>query len=1008
MLAAFALGVSFSWAQAPATPLAPRVLPLLELRDAAQGSDLAKMRELAFSDLPSNASLSTIDLYSGAQMGAAMALNELGQLEKILRRWIAANPSNLDPKFILLTTLSLGVGTQLEEAFALGQELINAAGFPSSRVNSRSAVAELHVRTGEFAKAEQVLEDARRIVESDLQRWGTAGVRAYWNPYTQYTHHTAWCRLQVARNRLDDAERHCRQALAAMTQAFRWRTMMPALFQVNAATRMSDAWLTIAEVQLARNALFDAEGSVQQALALARENRAAPYLSFQASDVLWRIRMAQNDFSALRQMVAEIRRTAQSAGVSQASLGFVTFRRNYQTGLVLSGQWREAAEHFDEADRAIASADPVLKRAALHIVPRALAWHQTGRAAQALPLVDEEWRRARVDLGERHARTALLLGLRGMLRAALPGTADADGGAALQDLAAAVSLMTDPATPAVESLEYAESALARRMVFQAYLSRIGEQPAPALAQQAFRVADLLRASSVQQALNEAAARGAASTAGLGDLVRRDQDASHELQALYDFIARQNGEVAAARLDAVVAQMKQRIAELERDRAGLRAEIARQFPQYDRLVRPVPPGLSDVQGQLAPGEVFVSLLPTDEHVHVWAVSASGQSYHRAVLPRQVLERQVAALRDTLDVAGLGARMPRFDATAAHALHQQLLAPLAPLLRDARHLIVAPSGALAQLPFGVLLARPWTDGPAASAAWLIKDHAISHVASASAWIALKQLGRQAPADQALMAWADPLFDRAAAAPPQRQATRSLQLLRATAASGATAQPAAATAAPASQPPRAGLDYARIPALPETRDEVEAIARSLRADPKADVLQAAQATRESVLAASKAGLLARKRVLVFATHGLIPGDLPNLTQPALAMAATGREAQEPHAPLLTLEDVLTLKLNADWVVLSACNTASADGRGGEALSGLARGFFYAGGRSLLVTHWSVESESAARLTTYTFAHQAGNPGATRAESLRQAMLRVMGEPAWAHPAYWAPYALVGEGGR
>ena len=83
-------------------------------------------------------------------------------------------------------------------------------------------------------------------------------------------------------------------------------------------------------------------------------------------------------------------------------------------------------------------------------------------------------------------------------------------------------------------------------------------------------------------------------------------------------------------------------------------------------------------------------------------------------------------------------------------------------------------------------------------------------------------------------------------------------------------------------------------------------------------------------------------------------------------------------------------------------------EALSGLARGFFFAGSRSLLVTHWSVESESAMLLTTNTFAAYKKNPHIRRAEALRQAMLDTMKMPQYAHPTYWAPYALVGEGGR
>ena len=149
----------------------------------------------------------------------------------------------------------------------------------------------------------------------------------------------------------------------------------------------------------------------------------------------------------------------------------------------------------------------------------------------------------------------------------------------------------------------------------------------------------------------------------------------------------------------------------------------------------------------------------------------------------------------------------------------------------------------------------------------------------------------------------------------------------------------------------------------------------------------------------------MVVFATHGLLAGDLPHLDQPALAMATS---EQAGLSPLLTLEDVLSLKLNADWVVLSACNTAGADGRVEEAMSGLARGFFYAGSRSLLVTHWSVESESAMQLTTSTFDAYQNDPKIQRAEALRIAMLKVMQEKRFAHPTFWAPYALVGEGGR
>jgi CHAT domain-containing protein len=116
-----------------------------------------------------------------------------------------------------------------------------------------------------------------------------------------------------------------------------------------------------------------------------------------------------------------------------------------------------------------------------------------------------------------------------------------------------------------------------------------------------------------------------------------------------------------------------------------------------------------------------------------------------------------------------------------------------------------------------------------------------------------------------------------------------------------------------------------------------------------------------------------------------------------------------LLTSSEVAQLKLNADWAVLSACNTIAGDKPGAEALSGLARSFFYAGARALLVSHWSVDSDAATRLTTATFDRMKSDPKLGRAEALRQAMLAYLADttsPKNAYPAIWAPFALIGEG--
>jgi len=157
-----------------------------------------------------------------------------------------------------------------------------------------------------------------------------------------------------------------------------------------------------------------------------------------------------------------------------------------------------------------------------------------------------------------------------------------------------------------------------------------------------------------------------------------------------------------------------------------------------------------------------------------------------------------------------------------------------------------------------------------------------------------------------------------------------------------------------------------------------------------------------------LADYRVVYFATHGLVAGDVKGLGEPSLALTIP-KEPSELDDGLLTASEVAQLKLNADWVVLSACNTAAGDRPGAEALSGLARAFFYAGARALLVSHWSVESEAATRLATSTFGFIKSAPNIGRADALRRAMLAYMNDtsgPLNAYPAFWGPFSLVGEG--
>jgi len=200
-------------------------------------------------------------------------------------------------------------------------------------------------------------------------------------------------------------------------------------------------------------------------------------------------------------------------------------------------------------------------------------------------------------------------------------------------------------------------------------------------------------------------------------------------------------------------------------------------------------------------------------------------------------------------------------------------------------------------------------------------------------------------------------------------------------------------------------QLPPLPETADELRAIAKTLGAS-DADLLLGERAS-EPVLRQMP---LDHYKIIEFATHGLMSGELKGLAEPALVLTPPSQATLDDDG-LLTASKIATLKLNADWVVLSACNTAAGDGTpdaGG--LSGLAKAFFYAGARSLLVSHWPVQSDAAVKLTTDAFAELSEDPTIGRAEALRRSMMAMLdpaNSPKFAHPLYWAPFVLAGEGG-
>ncbi len=203
-------------------------------------------------------------------------------------------------------------------------------------------------------------------------------------------------------------------------------------------------------------------------------------------------------------------------------------------------------------------------------------------------------------------------------------------------------------------------------------------------------------------------------------------------------------------------------------------------------------------------------------------------------------------------------------------------------------------------------------------------------------------------------------------------------------------------------------KLPSLPETAEEIQAVATTLSARPGQIYLRE-RATVSEVRSLDASGTLAHARVVLFATHALVApprsADGSAVAGLVLTPPPQGRETPDDNG-FLASSDVAGLHFDADWIVLSACNTAAESQFRGHPIAGLARAFFYAGSDALLVSHWNVESAAAARLVTLTV--QNSSKGGDKAHALSEAMLSVLADRyhgANAHPAIWAPFFVIGD---
>lgn len=538
--------------------------------------------------------------------------------------------------------------------------------------------------------------------------------------------------------------------------------------------------------------------------------------------------------------------------------------------------------------------------------------------------------------------------------------------------------------------------------------RAGETPKEAakLRAEAFLAAQDLSVSAAARSMARTAARTAAGEGPLGDLVRRQQSLSDRTTELDARLLRQLVGGDSAKITVTRARLDETAKELaEADR-----QLRQAFPDYARLIGSESVTLVEAQARLGRGGGLLLIVPAGGDLYSFGVGPKAVVWSRLAGGTATIASTVRSLRCQVDPRGCGDRSagwPAFDRAAAFGLYRDLVAPVESAFRGARSLFVVSGGALAELPLSLLP----TSAPRSSerdsdstvlhrTPWLGDRYAITTLPAVSV-LRAATAKRAAVPDLSLpqfVGYGAPLFLGAASA--ERKLDDFLRIPQPVdrAGQGLTDPSALRGLSP----------------LPGTEIELKAMAATLMAPP--DLLHLGQAATEKRVRADPA--VGGARVLAFATHGILPGEIGGLREPGLAFTPPEKSSREDDG-LLAASEVAAMRLSADWVILSACNTASADGTpGADSLSSLGRAFLYAGAGSLLASRWRVADDATAALTVETLV--ARKSGLPRAEALQVAMRAVRtgrradGSPlpgwqtAWAHPGAWAPFTVIGSDDR
>ena len=538
----------------------------------------------------------------------------------------------------------------------------------------------------------------------------------------------------------------------------------------------------------------------------------------------------------------------------------------------------------------------------------------------------------------------------------------------------------------------------------------------------------INGTSVGADIVQASARASEGDAGLAALVERLEEVSIDVRRVEAELEFAANLTASAERDERLARLKGELETATERARGIAGEIRESYPDYAELALPQGLSAEDVGDLLDEGEAVVSyaFVGKDEEEFLLAIVAlpdGSLELFKLDVTKAAIEERVSKLREgvalpsgeSFDASTLALDLA-FDMSAAEELYGDLFRPLEEYLGASDHVIVVADGPLESLPFNLLVrSQASTNGSDEDlfsvyrdAEWLIDRYAISSVPSISSLKALRDRG--APeGDLPFLGIGHPSLEGKTTQTAANDNNDDADVIkRITLGLGDT------------------VDVKRVKELspvPQTAGMLQALAAALNAD-GSHVLLRDDAEERDLRALEKDKTLKEYQTIAFGTHALIARELRQvgLNEPALVLSPPANDTEEydpNNDGLLRASEVVGLTLDADWVLLTACNTAAPDGTlGAEPLTGLAKSFFYAGARSLLVSHWPAEATATARLAPAMI--QETNQGSSKAQALRQAMRQMKQDttcgpnapttqtcPENAHPALWATFTISGEAG-